>query len=326
MDYSTFSTDENLAPSSIYGHARHKIPATQFSVDPGYWHEMVACLNSDLTFHSRPPGTAIPVGGKLVGVRHGKVLTLEDVRSSVLSERRVWLRIRDPTSTRRFLGPGSIRTLQMFSDWMLHMAPIRSIWPSFACDYFAAADACENGQMAQIGGFIQISNRTIWFSERFTPQDFYKLDVEVNHDMQRDIACYETLAQLAIVKLMSQHIPAKRYPLRISSLSDNTGAEAGVNSLFTTKIPLAFFLEKSCIIVTTTGIRLDVSHISGKANDIADAISRWNFDEAPPHGLELNLRCRLPLRDLWLGRSSVSLFPHHASLSWLLPTQFFSIC
>ena len=46
----------------------HKIPATQFSVDPGYWHEMVACLNADLTFHSRPPGTAIPVGGKLVEV------------------------------------------------------------------------------------------------------------------------------------------------------------------------------------------------------------------------------------------------------------------
>ena len=103
--------------------------------------------------------------------------------------------------------------------------------------------------------------------------------------MQRDIACYETLAQLAIIKLMSQHIPAQRYALRISSLSDNTGAEAGVNSLFATKIPLAFFLEKLCITATTTGTQLDVSHISGKDNDVADAISRWNFDEAPPLGL-----------------------------------------
>ena len=143
------------------------------------------------------------------------------------------------------MGPGSLRTLQMFSDWMQHMTPIRSIWLSFTCDFFAAADVCAHGQMAQIGGFIKISNRIIWFSERFTPQDFYSLDVEVNHDMQRDIACYETLAQLAVIKLMSQHIPAQRYSLRISSLSDNTGAEAGVNSLFATKIPLAFFW-KSC--------------------------------------------------------------------------------
>ena len=67
----------------------HKISATQFSADPSYWHEMVACLRLDVTFHSRPPGTAIPVGGKLVEVRHRKVLTLEDVKSSLLSERRV---------------------------------------------------------------------------------------------------------------------------------------------------------------------------------------------------------------------------------------------
>ena len=75
--------------------------------------------------------------------------------------------------------------------------------------------------MAQIGGFLQLSDRTVWFSERFTPEDFYKLDIEVNHNMQRDIVCYEPLAQLAIVKLLTQHIPAQRYALRISSLSDN---------------------------------------------------------------------------------------------------------
>ena len=153
----------------------HKIPATQFNVDPGYWHEMVACLSSDLTFHSRPPGTAIPIGGTLVEMRHRKVHTLEDVltvTSSLLSERRVWLRIRDPTSTRRFLGPGSIRTLQMFSDWMNHMAPIQSIWPALACGFYAAADACAHDQMAQIGGFIQLPNKTICFSERFTPEGF----------------------------------------------------------------------------------------------------------------------------------------------------------
>ena len=139
----------------------HKIPATQFSVDPGYWHEMVACLDTDLTFHSRPPGTAIPIGGKLIEVRHRKVLTIEDVPSSLLSERRVWLRIRDPTSTRRILGPGSIRTLHMLSTWMSRMAPVRSIWPATTINFFAAADACAHDQMTQIGGFINLPQRTI---------------------------------------------------------------------------------------------------------------------------------------------------------------------
>ena len=164
----------------------HKIPATQFSVDPGYWHEMVACLDTDLTFRSRPPGTAIPIGGKLLEVRHRKVVNLDDVRSSLLSERRVWLRIRDPTSTRRILGPGSIRTLHMLSSWMSRLAPIRSIWPATTLDFYAAADACAHDQMAQIGGFINLPNCTVWFSERFIPSDFYQLDVEVNNNMQRD--------------------------------------------------------------------------------------------------------------------------------------------
>ena len=296
----------------------HKIPATQFSVDPGYWHEMVACLNADLTFHSRPPGTAIPVGGKLVEVRHRKVVTLDDVRSSLLSERRVCLRIRDPTSTRRFLGPGSLRTL-FFADWMTHMSPIRTIWPATPCDFFAAADACAHDQMAQIGGFIQMADKTVWFSERFSPEDFYQPDVEVNHNMQRDIVCYETLAQIAIVKLLTQHLPAQRLAIRISSLSDNTGAEAGINSLFTTKLPLAFFLEKLCITATATGIQLDVSHISGKSNVLADAISRWRFDTDPPTGVTLEHRSRISSRELWLGRSSAAVFPRHTSLSWLLP-------
>ena len=142
----------------------------------------------------------------------------------------------------------------------------------------------------------------------------------MNNNMQRDIVCYETLAQLAIVKLLAQCMPAQRYSLRISSLSDNTGAEAGVNSLFTTNLPLALFLEKLCITATTTGIQLDVSHISGKNNELADAISRWNFKDDPPNGVELAHRFRFSLGDLWLGSPRASIFPSHTSLSWSLPS------
>ena len=110
------------------------------------------------------------------------------------------------------------------------------------------------------------------------------------------------------------------YALRISTLSDNTGAEAGINSLFTTKIPLAFFLEKFCITATSIGIHLDVSHISGKANVLADAISRWNFHDAPPAEVALEHCHRMTLRDLWLGRSRVAIIPSHTSLSWPFPT------
>ena len=66
----------------------------------------------------------------------------------------------------------------------------------------------------------------------------------MNEDAQRDITCYETLAQLAILKLASSIYPSCRFPIRIASLSDNTGAEAGSNCLFSTKQPMCFFLKK----------------------------------------------------------------------------------
>ena len=161
--------------------------------------------------------------------------------------------------------------------------------------------------MAQIGGFLQLSDRTVWFSERFTPEDFYKVDIEVNHSMQRDLGMLRNTGATG-------HNEITDYALRVSSLLDNTG------SLFTTRTPLAFFFEKFCITATSTGIHLDVSHIGGKANVLADAISRWNFHDAPPAEVALEHCHRMTLRDLWLGRSRVAVFPSHTSLSWPLPT------
>ena len=92
--------------------------------------------------------------------------------------------------------------------------------------------------------------------------------------MQRDIISYETLAQIAVVTLLSQHFPSCRYPVCIHSLSDNTGAEAGSNALFSTQLPQCLFLERLCLLASVTGIDLDVSHISGARNELADTLSR----------------------------------------------------
>ena len=110
---------------------------------------------------------------------------------------------------------------------------------------YAAADACASGKHAQIGGFIKISDSiTIWFSESSSPSDFRLKNIPMNENAQRDITCYETLAQLAILKLAGSIYPSCRFPIRIASLSDNTGAEAGSNCLFSTKQPICFFSEK----------------------------------------------------------------------------------
>ena len=107
------------------------------------------------------------------------------------------------------------------------------MWPKSLMSVYAAADACASGNHAQIGGFIKISDSiTMWFSESFTPSDFRSKNIPMNENAQRGITCYETLAQLAILKLAGSICPSCRFPIRIASLSDNTGAEAGSNCLF----------------------------------------------------------------------------------------------
>ena len=240
--------------TQIYPHMRiwlhyfymdmHSVPATQFSLDPGDWQDFLSCLKDDLTFASRPNNTAIPVGGKLVEIEHKKVNSIADVRAVGVSERRLWLRIRDPSS-RRVLSDSSSRMLKVFLQWIEALSPIRSMWPKSLMSVYAAADACASGNHAQIGGFIKISDSiTMWSSESFSPSDFRLKNIPMNENAQRDITCYETLAQLAILKLAGSIYPSCRFPIRIASLSDNTGAEAGSNCPFSTKQPMCVFLEK----------------------------------------------------------------------------------
>ena len=105
------------------------IPASHFSVDPGSWQQVMTCLDDDLTFKSQPTGSGIPVGRKLLAVRHQPVSSKAELSSLYLSERRLWLRIRDFQSTKRKLSSDSLRVIQMYLDWISSTAIVKSLFP-----------------------------------------------------------------------------------------------------------------------------------------------------------------------------------------------------
>ena len=53
----------------------HSIAASLFSIDPGHWDVAVSCLSPSLHFERSPPGSGIPINGKLISVRHQPVAT-----------------------------------------------------------------------------------------------------------------------------------------------------------------------------------------------------------------------------------------------------------
>ena len=97
----------------------------------------------------------------------------------------------------------------------------------------AAVDACAAGSYCQIGGFIRHhSGVQFWFSEKNSHADFEILSLHLDPNMQRSIASFETLAQIALVWLVATSFPGFRIPICLKSLSDNTGAESVSNKLF----------------------------------------------------------------------------------------------
>ena len=140
-------------------------PATLFSCCPSNWPEVKRCLATDLSFERTPPYTAIPVGGKLVSVKHENVATLADLERLRLTEKRIWMRVRHASSPSRKLSADSVRVLNMLQFWLGYSPPTMSMRPKPICPAFLAADAFAQGSRAGLGGFVSWPNgETQWFS------------------------------------------------------------------------------------------------------------------------------------------------------------------
>ncbi len=298
----------------------YKIPATHFSVDYGDWHSLILSLSDDMKFKHRPHGTAILIGGTLISVRHQDVNQLSDLQSLRLPDKRIWMRIRDPNSNRRHISESSYRIMELFESWLGNLSPVRPLMPKRYWGGECAADACAAGETCQIGGFLRYDGMKIWFSEKFTFVDFTNLGLTVSCDLQRHITCFETLAQIALLFIASKVFPAHRFPICLRTLSDNSGAESGSNKLWSMSYPLCVFLEKLCLLSCATGMEIDVSHIPGAQNTIADDLSRWDGIQPIPHGFEDHERFTISLQSIWHVRQSPSLVPSNAVIPWTIPT------
>lgn len=298
----------------------HSIPASQFSVDAGSWEEVCNSVSDDLRFFRQPRFSAIPLNGHLIQVRHKTVQSKADLQSCLLSDKRIWLRIRDPNSSRRKLSSDSHRILQMYLKWLDMLPPVISMWPKPRWQGVCIADAFAHGSTCGIGGFVQFSSdQQRWFSLRMTSADFQVLKIPMHDDLQKDISSLETLAQIVLVYLVIQHLPGCRIPIRISTLSDNTAAESVSNKLFSTQMPLALFLEKLSILISSSTVEVDVSHIAGKSNEAADALSRWDQQGDPPLSFDLMDRFPISLDQIWAPAPSAKLYPSTAWIPWSVP-------
>ncbi|CAE6956780.1 unnamed protein product [Symbiodinium sp. CCMP2592] len=291
--------------------------ATNFSIAPESWHSICNFLDSSLRFKASPPHTAIPAGAKLLSARHVPFTTLADLSKVAVTHKRLWLRVECLSSSRRKLSSASIRSLQAFERWLQHVAPLASMRPSQVADVEAFADASASGPSCSLGGFVSCPVLgQVWFTETFSVQEFEAAGIPFGNDLAKEIASCEALAQAGLILALSKLAPCSRVPLRLPSLCDNSGAEAGLNKMFSTKFPLGLVLEHIALLAAMHRISIDVSHVPGAKNCKADALSRPAEYPTPPDCLPCQ-RIRFGLSALWEPCPEVQIFPSSFSLPWL---------
>ena len=255
------------------------------------------------------PSQIIPASSKLVSVRHTPVQTLQEVESVRLTDRRLWLRIINPKAQQRKLSVHSRRVLKLWLDWLKISPPLRSTRPALQVSIRASADASAQGDSFQVGGLIESESTVFWFAEKWTVLDVKSFDVPIRPDAQRDIACYETLAQGFLVLLCLAICTTTCVPLHFQSLSDDVAAEASGNKLFTTSAPLCYVVELLASILVSERISCDISHIPGSSNQDADLLSRWDLESELSSRFAATHRHRMSLEGFFRFRCSVRVHP-----------------
>ena len=293
-------------------------------MDPGDFPSIADFLDDTLTFTSRPSGTAMPLGSKLLSVRHVDIKRKSDLAQVPFTSKRLWLRVADPASSRRRLSPASKQFLLYWKHWAEDPPLLRPLQVPLASPVEAAADAMASSNKFAIGGYLKMpSGNLLWFSQSWVMADLHFTNLGLSDDAQAYIASFETLAQIALLHCASAMIPFGRLRIRIKSWCDNAGAESVSNKLYTRKYPLCIFAQRLALFSAYSSMSLDVSHIPGEYNKDADMLSRIEDFSELPDRFPLSTRLVLDLEQLWFRRSAVSLTPPDFPLRWKIPVNEF---
>ena len=274
----------------------HSPPGCMLSVHARLWPSFLSALDAKAALKSAVHGIFMPLGSKVLEFQGACVRTPADLPRVV------------PSAEHTRLSKMSKHSV----EWLLqcfHLdlaCPLRSK-PTLACK--AAADACAEGSIVGIGGWFISSNSVAWFAETWQFQEVQQQWPCLTKEAQRYIACFETLAQLALMRIAWSCEGQGVHGICMPAGTDNTASKAGVNKLFTTSWPLQVFVQLVAAWAHKHKWSVIASHIPGEHNIWADQLSRGNTSafQARPEA-----RVRFRPHDFWPHASALMLHPADA--------------
>ena len=174
----------------------------------------------------------------------------------------------------------------------------------------AAADAFATGGNAGIGGWWRDEAGLVWWYSLQLTTSSFPPSWSMPADLQRAIACLELLAQIALVAMRARSVRFQRWPIRWRHSSDNAPTEGAVNRLFTNAKSLCYFLQLFSVWSEKVNACIEIDHIPGQENDLADGLSR-GFEQTL-NSLDPDCRFVVSMEDLLNVRQPVQKLPPHA--------------
>ena len=252
--------------------------------------EIVQLLGENLVPAAAARSCDAQAGWRLSSVGSLVVRDLQQARQLLeqprLKNGKVWLRFKAWSRTMD-LDKAAVRSLQVLQQSL--RANLFS-WAGSQTVLSGAADAWADATKAGLGGWFESSTGLHWFHVPLRREDI-PADWDFPLSMQKAISSLELLAQLALL-LARVRVEGAGFKYRavLHQQSDNMAVVGCLAKGLATKPPLAtvlMHLARHCLKVDCA---LDVAHIAGERNELADRLSRLNEDEArlPPAALQGN--------------------------------------
>ena len=182
----------------------HSAAGTLKLIHPPMWQHFLDALDDTAKVARQPVGLWLPIKAQVIRAGSHELQSKRDLPKVISAQKG----IADPQRSERHLRQESREALQWLFACFAHdrQRPLRQK-PMLYC--FAAADARADGDTVGIGGWIVTSQQCAWFAEQWQASELRTIWPQLSDAPQRYIACFETLAQLALAMTAHKALGAK---------------------------------------------------------------------------------------------------------------------
>ena len=282
----------------------HSCPSTLVGFSHSDWANALQRCDHDLVLQSPLFHPRLPAGAKMLRVANTPLISLEQAQAVRLPNKRLWVSVHDPSTMSRKFTVEARESLLAWSHLLQSTPFLFSMYPPVTVNCHAYADAMAQADFAGFGGVVYFANGSVrWFRFRIHREDVPPAFTWCGKCMQSHISVWELLAQFSLSWMILTHCGPAPFSWRFNQLCDNTAAEAVSHKGLASCAGLNHVLGAYFTWMRRHHVQVDIAHIPGEQNIVADALSR--FTDVESLRLAAADECIIPRKDF---------FEHHVSL------------